>query len=185
MTALKSALPSSESTTLTPPEQQEKKMADKRPPIDGLEWRISEGLLSTMLSLAQTYFLRGSGREAEYFARQAAELAEQLNAPAMRSRALAKHAKIQLHMGLMDDAQANLTKAAELVSDHPNIDAAEIRSIFVDLKTRLTEQEVDDDSQRLLDETVSILEELDGAFRQFDNLIFGCVCLMFLSSSFP
>lgn len=185
MTALKRALPSSESTTLTPPEQQEKKMADKRPPIDGLEWRISEGLLATMLSLAQTYFLRGSGREAEYFARQAAELAEQLNAPAMRSRALAKHAKIQLHMGLMDDAQANLTKAAELVSDHPNIDAAEIRSIFVDLKTRLTEQEVDDDSQRLLDETVSILEELDGAFRQFDNLIFGCVCLMFLSSSFP
>ena len=170
MTALKDALPSVESSQV---EQQEKKTSNKRPPVDSLEWRISEGLLSTMLSLAHAYFLRGSGREAEYFARQATELAEQLNAPAMKSRALAKHGKIQLHMGLMDDAQANLTEAAELVSYHPNIDAAEIRSIFVDLKIRMAEQEVVDDSQQLLDETVSLLEELDGAFRQFDNLTFG------------
>ena len=130
-----------------------------------------------MLSLAQTHFLRGSGREAEYVARQAAELAEQLNAPAMRSHALTEEGKIQLHMGLMDDAQTNLSKAAKLVSDHPSIDAAEIRFVFVELKTRMSEQETEDDSQRLLDETAPILGELDEASRQFDNLTSGCVCI--------
>lgn len=164
MTTLKDALPSAG------PEQQTKKMSDRRSPSEGLEWRISEGLFSAMLSLSQAYFQRGSGREAEYFARQATELAEQLNTPAMLSRALAKQGKTQLHMGLMDEARANLTKAAEVLSEQQSVDTAEIQSIFVELKTRMTEQEPDDDSQRLLNETVTILEELDGAFHQFDKL---------------
>jgi separase len=71
-----------------------------------LEWSLSEGTLSTLFSLSEIYFLRGSPREAEYFARQAAELADQLNAPAMASRALAKLGEVQLHMGCFEDAHS-------------------------------------------------------------------------------
>lgn len=173
MSSLKDALPSVGSTT---PVQAGKKPPERRSPMDGLEWRISEGLLSTMLSLAQTYYLRGSAREAEYFARQAADLAEQLNAAAMWGRALAKQGEIQLHMGRTEDAQVNLTKAAELLSDEQGIDMAEIRRLFVELNSRTADTETEEENtQQVLEETISILEALDTAFRQFDNLAFGYV----------
>ncbi|KAF9479762.1 cysteine peptidase C50 [Pholiota conissans] len=171
MTSMKDALPSTGSASSP---QDEKKNPERRPPMDGLEWRISEGLLSTMLSLAQTYYLRGSAREAEYFARQATDLAEQLNAPALQGRALAKQGEIQLYMGHTEEAQDNLTKAAELLSSQQSIDTAEIRRLVVELNAKMTEAE--DEAENLdnaLEETISVLEALDMAFRQFDNLAFG------------
>ena len=70
MSSLKDALPLPASGGSTQGERVSKKPAERRTPLDGLEWRISEGLLSTMLALAQTYYMRGSAREAEYFSRQ-------------------------------------------------------------------------------------------------------------------
>ncbi|KAF8958159.1 peptidase family C50-domain-containing protein [Flammula alnicola] len=171
MSSLKEALPSSGSGASMQANKAEKKPAERRPLSDGLEWRVSEGLLSTMLSLSQAYYLRGSAREAEYFARQATELAEQLNVPAIISRALAKQAEVQLHMGHMEEAQANLTKAAELLSDMPGIDTADIRRLRAEYNMRAVGEE--EDMQQTFAETVSMLEELDTAFRQFDNLASG------------
>jgi separase len=42
--------------------------------MDGMEWRMVEGLLSTLLMLTHAYFIRGSSREAEYFAQQTQDL---------------------------------------------------------------------------------------------------------------
>ncbi|ETW77792.1 hypothetical protein HETIRDRAFT_245334, partial [Heterobasidion irregulare TC 32-1] len=80
-------------------EEPKPQVVPPRPFMDGLEWRIAEGLILTLLALTQAYFSRGSAREAEYFSQQAQDLAYSLNAPAMVSRALAKKGEIQLYLG--------------------------------------------------------------------------------------
>ncbi|KDR77139.1 hypothetical protein GALMADRAFT_66375 [Galerina marginata CBS 339.88] len=147
-----------------------KKPNQRRPIADGLEWRISEGLLSTMFALTQAYYLRGSAREAEYFARQAADLAEQLNAPGLASRALAMQGEVQLHMGQLEAAQANLTKAAALLGGISGLEKVDIHRLNAECKSQTAGEE---EVHQMFDESVTMLEELDKAFRQFDHLAFG------------
>ncbi|KAF8878488.1 peptidase family C50-domain-containing protein [Gymnopilus junonius] len=168
--SLKEAPPATTDSSIKGTNANEKKPAERRPLANGLEWRISEGLLATMFALTQAYFLRGSAREAEYFARQAAELAQQLNAPGMASHALARQGEVQLHMGLLEDAQASLVKAAELLKDVPGIEAIDVNRLKAECEARNLEEQ---DVHQMFDETVAMLEELDAAFRQFDNLAFG------------
>ena len=145
--------------------------------IDGLEWRISEGLLSTLFSLSRVYHLGGSAREAEYFAQQAADLAEELNLPAMVSRALAKKGEVQLQMGKLEEAHTNLTRAEELLRGMPGIDTADVRRLKADYQQRTTQEE---NGELEFAGTVTMLEELDAAFRQFDNFAFGYDLFFFL-----
>ena len=180
MSALKEALPVSAGSSST----QERvdasvRVVNQRSPVDGLELRVSEGLLSTLFSLTEVYFLRGSAREAEYFARQATDLATQLNAPAMASRALGRQAELQLNMGQLDTAHANLTKAASLLANIQGLDTAHLRRIHMEYNSRMSEA---DDAENLFGDTLSMLSELDMAFRQFDNLTFGYVCRALLHS---
>jgi len=149
------------------------KAALRRRPTDGLEWRISEGLLSTMFALTEAYYLRGSAREAEYFARQAVELSEQLNIPAVNARALARRGEVQLHMKKFEDAWESISRAAELVCDCPGIDAAVVRKLKAEYNARTSEQELEHGGAAAFEEIVAILEELDASFRQFDSLAFG------------
>ena len=57
------------------------------------------------------HFLRGSARESEYFAKQALQLSQSLNAPVVQARAMAKQAEIHLHCGRQAEA-GELLKAA-------------------------------------------------------------------------
>ena len=155
-----------------------KKNTNNRLTIDGLEWRISEGLLSTLFSLSHVYHLGGSAREAEYFAQQAADIAEELNLPAMVSRALVKKGEVQLQMGKLEEACTNLTRAEALLRGMPGIDTADLRRLKVDYQQRTTQQE---GGELEFAGTVTMLEELDAAFRQFDYFAFGyelffCAC---------
>lgn len=118
------------------------------------------------------YFLRGSAREAEYFACQAAELAGQLNAPAIRSRALARLGEVQLHMARLDDAHSSITTAADLLQGMRGLDAVDVRRLTVEYRMRTSEE---DEPMELFEETIGMLEELDNAFQQFDSVAFGCV----------
>ncbi len=130
-----------------------------------------------MLFLTENYFLKGSPREAEYFARQAADFAEQLNAPAVASRALARQGEIQLYMARPQDAHINLTRAADLLQSMPGLDAADIFRLKVEYNLR-TKGEVPIEP---FDKTLTMLDELDNAFRQFDYLAFGFVVYFSLS----
>lgn len=150
-----------------------KKAAPRRPPIDGMEWRISEGLLSTMFALTEAYYLRGSAREADYFARQVLELAEELNVPGVHARALARRGEVQLHMNNLEGAWASISRAAELVCDSPGIDTAEIRRLKAEYNFRTSENEQEQGGTAAFEETVAMLEELDANFRQFDSVAFG------------
>jgi separase len=170
MSSLKEALLSGR-TSKDPQEQLAvKKNTGRRLTMDGLEWRIFEGLLSTLFSLSRVYHLGGSAREAEYFAQQAADVAEELNLPAMVSRALAKKGEVQLQMGKLEEAHANLARAEELLRGMPGIDTADVQRLKADYQQRTTQQEY---GEQEFAGTVTMLEELDAAFRQFDNFAFG------------
>ena len=171
MSSLKEALLSGGGTSKDPQEQVAvKKNTNNRLTMDGLGWRISEGLLSTLFSLSRVHHLGGSAREAEYFAQQAADIAEELNLPAMVSRALAKKGEVQLQMGKLEEAHTNLIRAEELLCGMPGIDTAEVRRLKVDYQQRTTKEE---NGELEFAGTVAMLEELDAAFRQFDNFAFG------------
>jgi separase len=178
MTSLQSALPSTGQSNATPigatPNENRRILSSNlgRPAACELEWSLSEGLLSTLFFLSETYFLRGSPREAEYFARQAAELAEQLNAPAMASRAVAKLGEVQLHMGRFEDAHSSLTKAGDGLQGMPGLDAADIRRLKMEYRMRTSEG---DETTDLFEETMRMFEDLDNAFQQFDSVAFGYV----------
>ena len=169
MSSLKEALLSG-GTSKDPQEQLAVKKSTNKLTRDGLEWRISEGLLSTLFSLSRVYHLGGSAREAEYFAQQAADIAEELNLPAMVSRALAKKGEVQLQMGKLEEAHTNLVRAEELLRGMPGIDTADVRRLKADYQQRTEQQE---NGELEFAGTVTMLEELDAAFRQFDNFAFG------------
>lgn len=142
----------------------------KRPAMNNLEWRVSEGLLMTLFDLCQAYLERGSVREAEYFAQQAQDLAEALNTPAMMSRALAKKGEIQLHQGLLKESHENLARAAVLLSGTPGVIFADIQRLQGDCNERNAEYA---NAQTLYSETMAMLEELGEAFKAFDSVTFG------------
>ena len=147
-----------------------KKTCARRPVIDGLEWRISEGHLTTLFSLSQAYLNRGSAREAEYFAQQAQDLAESLNVPTMVSRALAKKGEIQLYQRQFEASLENLTRAAELVQDISGIDSIDVQRLRGIYNERMAMQM---DASVIYEETLNMIEELDQTLKQFDGVAFG------------
>jgi separase len=136
------------------------------PSLSGIGWRISEGLLNTLFSLTRAYISRGSPREAEFFVRQAQDLAVALNMPAMISRALCRLGEIYLHLGQLSDSHACLTEAAKLISDVSGPDAAEIRRLHAD-HSRVSASK--GDARQLYDEAISLLEELEQQFAKIDG----------------
>lgn len=173
MSSLKEALPSAASGGSSQGDKVSSKALTRHAPMDGMEWQVSEGLLSTMLLLAQTYYLRGSAREALYFAKQAADLAESLNAPTLRGRALAIQGEIQLHMGSLNEAHTSVSKAAEIMCNIPGIDTANISKITIELNNRQSDEE-----DISFADVISMLDELDNSFSQFDSIAFGYDCFI-------
>lgn len=172
MSSLKDALPAgvSEDHPQQPEISPPRKTYNRRPSMDGLEWRISNGLLTTLFTLSRTYFTRGSPRESEYFAQQAQDLAESLNAPVMVSRALARKGEILLHQGQLEDGYANLLRAAELLEDILGTDAADLgrlRGYYNQLKA------MPQDAQGYYEDARRILEELEKLFDELDSVTFG------------
>ncbi|KAJ6525608.1 peptidase family C50-domain-containing protein [Mycena capillaripes] len=165
MSAVRNALPNGD--TIDHPEQVvPPKVFPRRPSMGGLEWRVSEGLLATLFALCEAYFSRGSAREAEYFAQQAYELAQSLNAPAMAGRALAKKGELQLHQRHLQEAHATFIQAADLLQNLPGKDTADIQRLCGDYN-QLSSQ--DKNAQQLYEEAARMLEELDQTFGIFDN----------------
>ncbi|KAI0313288.1 peptidase family C50-domain-containing protein [Amylostereum chailletii] len=133
----------------------------------GLEWQVSMGLLSTLLSLSQLYFARGSAREAEYFAQQAEELAESLNAPAMLGCALARKGEIQLHLGQLEQAYQSLAKASEALDEVVGPEMADVQRLFADYHARSMKE---GDAQQMYVEAAALLEDLGKRLSSVDGL---------------
>ncbi|KAG5644204.1 hypothetical protein DXG03_008867 [Asterophora parasitica] len=169
MSNLKNALPTDSPDVLSESPVPTKTFL-RRASMDGLEWRISEGLLATLFSLCQVYLNRGSAREADYFAQQAQDLAASLNAPTMVSRALAKKGEVQLYQGRMEASLELLTEAAALLENTPGFENVDMRRLRGMYNERLAHAM---DANKLYEEGINMIEELDRTFRQFDGLAFG------------
>lgn len=135
-----------------------KKTFARRQSMTGLEWRITRCLLDTLFSLSRAYFIRGSPRESEYFAQQAQDLAESLNAPAMISRALARKAEIQIQQRKFEDSSLNLAQAADLLKSAVGVDAADISRLRGDYNQL---QAIQEGAKMHYTEATQILEDLE------------------------
>ncbi|KAG1731550.1 peptidase family C50-domain-containing protein [Suillus lakei] len=157
--------PESSSASETRSNDHSRSLSQKRL-MDGMEWRMVEGLLSTLLRLTHVYFTRGSSREAEYFAQQAQDLAESVNAPTMVARALMRKGEIQLYQRQLNAGRDGLAKAAELLRDLPGVDAADMRRLNGDWNC-LNEQA--QDARDLYEEASAMLGELEDMLSSFDG----------------
>ncbi|SJK98717.1 uncharacterized protein ARMOST_01986 [Armillaria ostoyae] len=142
-----------------------KKEFSRREAMNELGWRISEGLILTLFALCDGYAMQGSAREAEFFAQQAEDLAQSLNAPAMMARALIRKAELQLRQEKLEEGQESLATALQLMSDDSGIDLADIHR----LRGQFSEGNADTDYQV----AAEILEQLDKTFGLFDGLALG------------
>ncbi|KAG5639575.1 hypothetical protein H0H81_012246 [Sphagnurus paluster] len=142
----------------------------RRPSMDALEWRVSEGLLATMFLLGRIYLNRGSSREAEYFTQQAQDLAESLNTPTQVSRALAKRGEVLLYQGLFDASSQCLAKAARLVGNTPGFESVDVHRLQGLYSERVAHSV---EANELYEESMNMMEELDQIFKHFDGVVFG------------
>ena len=132
---------------------------------NGLEWQIAEGMFETTLSLASAYLRRGSVREAEYFIREAEQLASSLNAPALLCRALAMKVEVQLQLRQLDTALTTLRAATNTVDGITGPDAARLRKLDGEYNELLLQNK---DAQLQYTEALQMLEELDKMFSGLD-----------------
>jgi separase len=128
---------------------------------NGLEWEVAEGLLETTLSLARLYLLRGSVREAEYFIREAEQLASSMNAPAPICRALAMKVEVQLQLRQLDAALSTLRAASDTLNDMAGPDTAKLRKLYGEHSELLSHNR---DALLQYTEALKMLEELDKMF---------------------
>jgi len=159
------ALPESDQPTTFP--------ATRTPPtpVDALSWRILSSLLSTLLSLAHSFFTRGSAREALYFAQQALDLAEATKASTVAARALTIRSEVLLGQGELKESREALGKATKLLENLPGVDAADVQRLRGDywaLSEGAAEgqeespQENYECAWKMLDELEGTLTTLDG-----------------------
>lgn len=134
--------------------------------MDGMEWRIAEGLLSTLFALGHAYAARGSAREAEYFVQQAQDLAASLGLPSMLSRAYARRGEIHLQMGRLESAHAFLMDALELMDGVNGVEGADVRRLCGAYNEMAEESE---SAQQLYTEALGMLGELEKAFAVVDE----------------
>lgn len=132
---------------------------------NGLEWQIAEGMFETTLSLASAYLRRGSVREAEYFIREAEQLANSLNAPALICRALAMKVEAQLKLRQLEGALNTLRAATDTLNDITGPDAARLHKLHGEYNELLSQNK---DAQLRYTEALKMLEELDRIFSGLD-----------------
>ena len=134
--------------------------------MEGLEWRICDGLLGTLFALAQAYFARGSAREAEYFAQQAQDLADAINTPTMVSRALARKGEIYLHTNRLDEGGECLMQAMKFVDSRALAGVADLQRLRADYDMRNANPEA---AQELYEQSIGMLNELQTLFAAMDG----------------
>lgn len=134
--------------------------------LAGYEWRVASDLFDVMFTLSTVYFLRGSSREAEYFAKQAEDLSRSLNSPAILCRALSRQSEILLCIGRLEEANEKVTEASDLVRPLILIDSAETARLKGD---HLQKQARTSDAAQMYDTAAKILEDIGETFVAFDQ----------------
>lgn len=80
--------------------------------LDGLHWRLADGLVTTLFALGKLHYIRGSVKASEFFVRKVNDLVTALNAPILLSRALAREAEKELGVGRYEAGHELLIQAS-------------------------------------------------------------------------
>ncbi|KIJ59919.1 hypothetical protein HYDPIDRAFT_32659 [Hydnomerulius pinastri MD-312] len=140
-------------------------------PTDALSWRLLSSLISTLFSLAQAYFARGSPREALYFIQQALDLAETTRAPTVVARALVMRGEVLLGQGELKEGKDALGRAVQLLGSTPGIDTADAERLKGDYGVLCEGQAEgdDEDPRESYERAWRMLDELEGMFLAVDG----------------
>lgn len=145
--------------------------------LDDLGLRICEGLFTVLFDLTQSYLIRGSAKESEFFVTQALDLAKALNAPAMLSRALAKQGEIQVRLGKLKEGYETLVEAGEVLSGVETIESVEVVRLTAECREKMGEE----DAPVLFGRSVDLLREIDAAFEKYEGGVTGYVFFLVLA----
>lgn len=132
----------------------------------GSEWGVADGLFNTFFALVDAYSSRGSPREALFFAEQARDLADSLNAPVYASRALARMGEILIYQGRHQQGFENVSKAGKLLADMQCADVVDIDRLHAEWYMRTSAGQ---NAKELFERAKSALEDLDRAYGAYDS----------------
>lgn len=187
MSSLKQALPSvppSQPQPLPDPVPSQPALLPNRQHnlSDPLSLRIAEGLFTVLFDLAQSYLIRGSVKESEYFITQALDLGKALNAPAMVSKAMAKFGEVMTREGKVDEGYEMLVKAGEVLSGVNSresgesgegagmIEEVEVGRVMAECRERMGEVR---DAEVLVARSGELWREIDRAFEKWEGGVAG------------
>ncbi|KAG8981364.1 hypothetical protein FRB90_007306, partial [Tulasnella sp. 427] len=134
--------------------------------MDGLHWRLADGVITTLFTLGRLHHLRGSVKNSEFFTQKANELATSLNAPLLISRALAKEAERELAIGRLDTGHDLLVQAAyhwEQVPDVLGPDLADLHRLQGNHRLRIEDPE---EAKRIYGVASDLLDQLEKMFAE-------------------
>jgi separase len=117
MDGMKDALPTSNSNAPRPERRSVPEAFRSGSVMGGTEWRISQGMVTTLLALSKAHFSRGSPRETEYFALQAQDLAKSVSLDFLVGQALLRRGELQLSLGKLDTAGTLLVEAIDSIGE--------------------------------------------------------------------
>ncbi|KAG8959161.1 hypothetical protein FRC03_008372, partial [Tulasnella sp. 419] len=150
----------SESTSATEPPRQ----TTRDSWLDGVQWRLAEGLVGTLFAAGKANYVRGSLKAAEYFIQRANELATSLNSPVLLSRALAREAEKELAIGKFEGGHSLLVQAMfhwEQVPSFIGPDLADLRRLQANHSLRIDNAE---DAVEIYSTADNLLVQLEKMF---------------------
>ncbi|GAA5845459.1 hypothetical protein JCM5353_003517, partial [Sporobolomyces roseus] len=102
----------------------------------GLSWQIAEQLAQSIIRASNLYFVRGSPKDAEFYATQAIDLARDLSSDRMIARATASRVEVRILIGNSNGADIDLKYIEELIEATSCPEAVELRRLRADLHLR-------------------------------------------------
>ncbi|KAG8894550.1 hypothetical protein FRB99_001141, partial [Tulasnella sp. 403] len=139
--------------------------------IDGMQWRLADGLTSTLFALGKVHFIRGSVRASEFFIQKANELAASLNAPVLLSRALAREAEKEIAIGRLDSGYGLLVQAGYPWEQAPDVvgpDLVDLHRLQGDHNIRAEQIE---EAKRVYGIANELLGQLEEHFTSTESLL--------------
>ena len=141
----------------------EESIATKKPNnADPFQWSFAHGFVDAQLFLARIFFLRGSARDAEYFAQAAYDFSSSLYAPAMMARALSMKTELQLCLGQLDTIDSTLNQLDGLVSQL-DADTLEVGNSYRLRGQYLQIKDAEEQASEAFSKATSTIKELDSS----------------------
>ncbi|KZT53093.1 hypothetical protein CALCODRAFT_557695 [Calocera cornea HHB12733] len=134
--------------------------------LDGMQWRVAEGLFQTLLLLAKASCQSGSPRAGLLYYQRAVEVAESLRAPLPLGTALALQEELKV---MSDDTSAEdgLSRAAELLGNLRSVGLIEVLRIQGD---HYVKQEDKDEARKLYAAADGVFDDLETAYSQATSM---------------